>query len=660
MTGWLTFEPSLAWPALGALATVLILVALAAIASRAPGAIIRLAGFLLILAVLANPAWRARTTSPLPDVALVLLDQSGSMAINNRPAMAARALAALQASAGGTHLDIVRVAPAPTGGTDLAPALATGLAAIQPSQLAGVIAITDGEVAPLPGLPHAPFTALLAAAGEETDRELRLMDQPAYGLVGQNATLRFTVLDHGADDAGATATVTIAEDGVPVASTQAVIGASATVSLPIRHAGPIVVTAAVTPLPDEVSRLNDTAAFTLTGIRKRLKVLLISGNPDQGERAWRVLLKSDPAVELIHFTILRLPGEQIDAAPQDLALVPFPIRELFEADINKFDLIILDDFNARGLLQPAYLINIANFVTKGGALFAEVGPEFASADSLAISPLGPILPATPVEPGIVTQTFAPEVTSLGARDPVTAPFADATLAPWFRMESASVTSGDILMTGADNLPLLVLGPEGQGRVGMLLSDQLWLWTRSGHDGPALPLLRRTVHWLLREPALEAESLSITLAPDNLTVTRQTLKSGNPGDITITAPDGTLARIPFHAAQPGQFTATLAIPPDATGIWRAANNGETAYAARTPENTAEYENLAATAAILRPRANDIIWLGQTPAPNLQPLLRPRHAVQVTGERLVPLLPPVPTLLLAFAMIALAWWREGKAR
>ena len=107
------------------------------------------------------------------------------------------------------------------------------------------------------------------------------------------------------------------------------------VSLPIRHAGPTVITASVRRCPATISQINNQAAFTLTGIHKRLNVLLISGSPDQGERAWRLLLKSDPAVQLVHFTILRTPGEPLDADPQDIALVPFPVRELFETDIGE-------------------------------------------------------------------------------------------------------------------------------------------------------------------------------------------------------------------------------------------------------------------------------------------------------------------------------------
>ncbi len=392
MSAYVTFSPLLPWPVVIALAVLTLLPCLLALVTRRRGGLLRLAGFALLVLILAGPRWTENSTQKLPDVALVLIDHSPSMDIGARHEMAARALAALRASAArtGTHLIVADIPPAESGGTQILPAIHQALANIQPDQLAGIVAITDGEIADAAGLPHdAPFSALLTASGEETDRELRLDNAPSFGLVGQSVPLRLAVYDHGADDAGAVVPVTVTEDGVPVATTSAVVGQPFSVSLPVRHAGPAVIVASAPPLAGAVSAINDQAAFTLTGIHKRLNVLLVSGSPNQGERAWRLLLKSDPAVQLVHFTILRLPGEPLDADPRDIALVPFPVRELFETDIGKFDLIILDQFNANDLLPAEYLANIAAYVQNGGALLAEVGPEFAGPASLAGSPLAP-------------------------------------------------------------------------------------------------------------------------------------------------------------------------------------------------------------------------------------------------------------------------------
>jgi hypothetical protein len=653
--------PLIPWPSLAALAALGLAASLAAFWLRARGAPLRAAGFVLLAAILAGPEIVQETTKPLDDIFLIAVDRSQSMSLGNRTQRAGAALAYLKTQAAQEpHLQtrIIDIPAQDSGGTPLFAALAAAAQNIPESQLAGIAAITDGEIADAPPSNpfDAPLTALIPAAGEETDRELRLLSAPAYGLVGQNVTVTVKILDHGVDDSGATAPLTVTEDGTSIFSAETPIGVDQNISIPIRHAGPAVIALAAAPLPGEISTLNDQAAFSLTGIAKKLQVVLISGNPNQSERTWRLLLKSDPAVELVHFTILRTPSETLDAPPEAIALVPFPVQELFQTDISKFDLIILDEFDSSGLLPPEYLANIASYVQSGGALLVQVGPEFSGPDSLAYTGLAPILPATPAPPGTITQSFAPTVTPLGARDPVTAPFAGQNLAPWQRLEAAAPTAGDTLMTAtAANWPLLILSNEGSGRVGMILSDQFWLWTRGGpHAGPALPLLRRVVHWLLREPALEPESLAATIQNNQLAINRQTLSAKNPGDAAITLPDGTVQKIPLTETAPGIFSATL--PAEQPGIYKITEGALTNYAALQEPNSQEFYDLAATATLLRPLAHHIFFLGQSPHPALKTMLRRQTATEITGTREIPLFPPLPTMPAALLLLAAAWWRE----
>lgn len=659
------FSPLLEWPWLAAVGVISGFVIIAALTARARGAIWRAGGFGLLFLILANPSYLQQTRRALPNIALVMVDQSQSMAIGARRAMAARALAALRKAAlsiPNLQLRVADVPAAPDGGTALFAAAGNAVAAIPETQLAGVIAITDGEIADAPKAPgfkgpgfNAPFTALLTGAGEETDRELRLVNAPAYGLVGQSVKLTFTVIDHGLNDDGGLAAVTLSADGATLWSGDIPVGKPASVEVPVHHAGPEIVTLQAAALPGEVSAINNQVAFSLNGVRKRLEVLLISGNPNQGERSWRVLLKSDPAIELVHFTILRSPGELMDALPSELALVPFPVEQLFDTDIGKFDLIILDQFDTDGMLPPQYLSNIAAHVQQGGALLVEVGPEFATGDSLALTPLHTVLPAVPATPGTIIQSFSPSVTALGGRHPVTAPLSGTTLSPWYRQEIATPTQGDVLMSGADNAPLLILASFGQGRVAMLLSDQFWLWTRGGAQaGPALPLLRRCVHWLLREPALEAEALTAGMAGGQVTVQRRTLGAAYPGDATVTAPDGKMATLKLVQSGPGSYSASLAA--GLPGVWKVTEGGMTAYAAQAAENAAEYQDLAATIALVQPIARRMIWLGRDPEPALAPLLRNRYASEVTGSRELPLVPPLPAMAAVLALLGMAWWRE----
>jgi hypothetical protein len=658
----IVFVPLLPGIVLAGLGLFCVAAVLTGLAVRARGAGWRAAGFMLLFLLLSGPHYVARTLRPLPDVAVLAVDRSQSMAIAGRAAMADAALASLQTQAAmipGLELRVVDVPAAESGGTSLFGALAPALSDVPPAQLAGVIAITDGQIADAPPMLgfSAPFSALLTAKGEETDRELRIIAAPAYGLAGKTVSLQLEVLDHGRSDAGTLAAVTVSEDGGTVWSGAAGIGQPFAVNVPVRHAGPAVVAAQVAALPGEVSPVNDEAAFTLNGIARKLEVLLISGNPNQSERSWRLLLKSDPAVELVHFTILRTPDETLDAPPEDVALVPFPVQQLFDTDIRKFDLIILDQFNTAGLLPAQYLGNIADYVRRGGALLVQTGPEFATADSLALTPLAGVLPAVPASPGTITQSFSPVVTDLGARHPVTAPFAGMTLAPWDRLETVATDAGDVLMTGGGGAapwPLLVLANEGQGRVGMMLSDQFWLWTRGGaHDGPALPLLRRVVHWLLREPALEAEALNASVVDGHLLIRRGTLGADYPGDAAAGRPDGTAQNITLKQTAPGRYEAD--VPAPLPGVWKITEGGMTTYAASMQSNAAEFEDLAASAGALHGLAN-IVWLGQSPAPDLSGMIERRHASEVTGTRDVPLLPPLPAMIMAMALLTAAWWRE----
>ncbi len=648
------------WPVLIGLALLAVLVSGAGFFFRARGAWLRFAGLALLVGLLAGPEWVRQTVRPLPDVVVVAVDHSQSMQIGGRAAMAAMALQKLQAQAAdlpGLVLRQVAVAPQDDGGTALLASLAPVLDEVPAAQLAGVIAVTDGQISDVPKhLPFAaPMTALLTAKAAQTDRELRLISGPQYGLVGKNIALQMEIFDHGVTDAGAAVAVTVAEDGQEVWQGEQIIGQVFSIDVPVRHAGAAVVTAKVAGLAGEVSPVNDQIAFALNGITKKLDVLLISGNPNQSERSWRLLLKSDPAVELVHFTILRTPEELLDAPAEDVALVPFPVEQLFNSDIDKFDLIILDEFNSAGLLPPQYLQNMADYVTGGGALLVETGPEFEGPDSLANTALGAVLPALPVAPGTVTEDFSPVVTDLGARHPVTAPFAAQKLAAWGRVEASAPNAGTVLMTaGVENWPLLVLAAEAKGRVGMLLSDQFWLWTRGGaHAGPALPLLRRVVHWLLREPDLEAEFLSARAAHGELQITRHSLDAQPPGPVSVTGPDGQVQNVTLTWAGAGVYTGQVHIA--ALGVWRAAQSGLVAYAINPLENAEEYENLAASDAALQGVAH-CVWLGASGVPDLATMIARRHAAQITGTRDEPLLPPLPAMILVLALLGGAWWRE----
>ena len=668
MTIPVVFAPLVPWPLIAGLAAIALAFGGIGLLRRARGAWLRLAGLLFLLAVLAGPRWQVRTTAPLPDTIVVIRDRSPSMAIGRRAALAAAAYRHLAATVPkGVTLRTVAVAGDGHDGTPLFSALKAALSGIPPGELAGIVAITDGEAtdAPPSRLPDGvPVSALIPAAPGQTDRALSLISAPRYGLVGHKVTLRFVVRDHGVEDRGTAVPVGISVDGHTVHVVSARVGQTETVPLDVSHAGRAVVAVSAAPLAGEVSRTNDQAVFHLDGVRRRLTVLLIAGRPNPGLRAWRLLLKSDPAVRLVNFTILRLPDEPMPAPLRDMALIPFPVDQLFDRDIGKFDLIILDQFANDDLLLPPYLANIARHVRAGGALLVEAGPEFEGNRSIADSPLGPILPVRPYGAGTVTGAFTPQLTRAGLRDPVTARFARDSLGPWYRYETVQRRRGvTLLRVPGVAAPLLVLAHEDKGRVAMLLSDQFWLWARgalagdAAMRGPAAALLGRTVHWLLGDPSLAARQLHASIAAGRLSI-RRIGPDGPPGSVTVTAPEGRTMTIALHRTAPGRFAASLSA--GGPGVWRVAGGGRTAYAAAADEDPAEQRDLAASSRIFAPLARRsggrIVWLAHDPAPGWQGLYRRRHASIVTGERDVKLPPAIPGVLLGLLLIVAGWWRE----
>ncbi len=694
------FSPGLPVWLLGALAGLCVLVLAVGAWRRARGTVLRALAFAVLLAWLAGPRLVRETRQALSDIALLVVDQSASMGVGDRAALAEaarRGVAEQAAKLPGLELRTVSVPEAGHDGTRLFAAMAQALADIPRARLAGVVAITDGQVHDIPsgpgaaGLDAAPLHVLLPAAGEQVDRRLRVVEAPPYGIVGRSVTLRVVVEDLGASDAGAQARLTLRRDGDPPVVRSVAVGREQSIELPITRAGQTLVELSVDTLPAEVSAINNRTVLAVNGVRDRLRVLLVSGEPNQGERVWRTLLKSDPSVDLVHFTILR-PPERDDMTPlNELALIAFPIRELFQLKIDQFDLIILDRFQNRGILPLAYLRNIADYVRKGGALLLSVGPEFAGSGSLADTPLGGVLPVRAPDPdgaggGVVEQAFRPSVSALGLRHPVTAGLPGATAGPggtpgwgsWYRAIAPAEVDGQAVMGGPDGQPLLVLGHVGQGRAAMLLSDQIWLWAR-GHQGggPQGELLRRVSHWLMKEPALEEEALDARLDPlpgggGELHVERRTLSDAPPPPVTVTAPDGTRTTLALAATGPGRASAQQRA--DAPGVWQAGDGTHAAFAAAQLPNPEEYADLRATATRLEPLARatggGVHWLQPGGAPQLRRMdadgvasgagwigLRRRGDHLVTGVDTVPLLPPWAALPLLLGLVVAAWWREG---
>jgi hypothetical protein len=491
----------------------------------------------------------------------------------------------------------------------------------------------------------------------------------------QALTVRVDELPDGA--ATAPVAVTISQDGRTVAQTSVVPGDPVEIPFTLDKAGTTVLEVRAAERQGELTALNNVATLFVNGVRDRLRVLLVSGQPYPGLRVWRNLLKADPAVDLVHFTILRPPEKQDGTPIRELALIAFPSRELFEVKLDEFDLIIFDRYSRRGLLPVVYLENVARYVENGGALLEAAGPEFAEPGSLYRTPLARVLPGRP-SGQVFDRGFTPTLTDLGNRHPVTSGLqreaGGAAWGRWFRQIDAETSGGEVLMTGVADRPLLVLQRVGEGRVAQLLSDHAWLWARGFEGGgPQSLLLRRLVHWLMREPELEEEQLTARPAGDGLLIERRSL-SDAPVEVTLIAPSGAQQRISLVPGEDGRAALRVAVAED--GLYRVTDGLHTAYAAPRPISTVELADMRATAERLGPVAEAtggaVRWLADGGVPEFRRTapgrvaagrgwlgLRANGAFEVKGVLETPLLPPWLALTLLLATAAAMWWREGKA-
>jgi hypothetical protein len=599
-------------PMLAILGVAALAVLSVALYARKRGALLRLLAFALLFLSLLDPSLIREDRRPLKDVVAVVIDQSGSQTIGNRAAQTAHVRAELERRLGA--LDNVETRFIETGksdaddqGTRLFSALQSGLSDVPSDRLGAAIVVTDGVVHDIPsdiaalGF-KAPLHALITGHVGERDRRIELVEAPRFGIVGKEQTINARVLDTA--DSGEPVALEVRRDGEKIATLSAAIGAAISVKVPIEHAGPNVVELEVAPLPGELTDINNRAVVTIEGVRDKLRVLLVSGEPHQGERMWRNLLKSDANVDLVHFTILRPPEKSSDGTPiNELSLIAFPVADLFGRKIRDFDLIILDRYSSQSILPKVYFNNIVAYVRAGGALLMAEGPDYATPEGLYFSPLGDLAPAKP-DGEVSTETFRPAISPDGAKHPVTRGLAGSDASPpawgpWFRQIGAEVTSGVNILNGAGNKPLLVLSRADKGRVALLLSDQMWLWAR-GYEGggPHLDLLRRLAHWLMKEPELEEEALRASARGRTLTIERQSLKGDVP-EVSVIGPTGTVSRAQLKAAEPGLSRAAIDV--DRLGLYRISDGDRQALVNVGPDNPLEFREVVSTTEKLRPLA-----------------------------------------------------------
>jgi hypothetical protein len=605
------FEPLLSWGWLAAVLVPIALLALAGLFFRQRGAWLRFAALAALTAALINPVLLDEEREPLKSVVALVVDRSQSQDIGDRQAETSAALAGLQQRLARFPQFEVRVVEAGRADaaderteTRLFGALESAFRDVPPSRIAGAVMVTDGQVHDVPGGTQgfqAPLHALITGDEGERDRRIRFENAPRFGLVGKPLQMSYRVISTNGGQGQVDVRVSV--NGQPVSTERAVIGQPMPLEIVIPNAGRNIVELSIDEAEGEITDTNNRAIAILDGIRENLRVLLVSGEPHAGERTWRNLLKSDASVDLVHFTILRPPEKQDGTPINELSLIAFPTRELFVEKIDDFDLIIFDRYQHRDVLPILYYDYIAEYVEKGGALLIAAGPEYAGEQSIARTPLMSALPAMP-SGQVIDQAFYPRLTDLGQRHPVTRGLEGSASEPphwsrWFRLIGIDRPEGEVVMKGPDDRPLLLLDRKGEGRVGMLLSDQGWLWARGFEGGgPHVALYRRIAHWLMKEPELEEERLVAGGRGMTLDVVRQTMQD-DPGPATVISPSGKTMNLPLASSQPGVFTGSAEV--DEIGLYQVGNGDLSALAHVGPVNAPEFADTISTEDVLRPPA-----------------------------------------------------------
>jgi len=720
MNAWnLAFDPMIDWAwLLGGGALVLVLT-LFGMWRGQRGSLFRGLTLAFLLVFLSQPLLVEENRNPVDDITLVVVDDSASQNLQERTNLKNAALDELQARLADFPNLETRIIRGGKGsqsegledGTQLFSKLDSALIDMDAKRLAGVIVLSDGQIHDAPSgqdqldrlPPSVPVHGLLTGKKREVDRKLVIVSSPRFAIVGETFPITIRVDDMGRtteEKINTIAPVTVRIDGKVVYRNRIFVNRDHVIDnvMELGHGGENIIEVNVGGLSGELTEINNRAAVLVNGIRDRLRVLLVSGEPHAGERVWRNLLKSDPSVDLVHFTILRPPEKQDGTPIGELSLIAFPTRQLFSIKLYEFDLIIFDRYRRRGVLPLLYLNNIAEFVERGGALLTAAGPPFASPYSLYRTPLSSVLPSRPTG-DILTGGFRPQVTDLGDRHPVTAKLEqvrsrmvsgaqaedDLSDEPnwgrWFRLIDSVPIAGHVVMSGANDKPLLILDRVGEGRVAQLMSDHAWLWAR-GYDsgGPQAELLRRLAHWLMKEPDLEEETLSGEAKSGDLVIERRTM-SDSVAPVAVRAPSGEETTVDLRQSQPGVWRGS--VPVSEIGLHQLSDGERSVAVAVGPLNPKEYEDVRATEEKLAPVAahtgGRLHWLapedGRAASLDLPSVRRVNADRDLSGRDWIGLrrnneytvrslininliLAPIALLILSILLLT-GWFREGRS-
>jgi len=575
--------------------------------------------FILFAILFLNPVTISEVRKPLPGKLLVVFDQSPSNKIADREEVSNKVFSDIKSSF--KDIKLIRVnagrdfTSKKNQNTSLFTALEHRLRTIPQKDILGTVIITDGQIGDVPDNVKtlkniAPINVILTGRKNEFDYEVKITQAPSYSLLNKSFDIKIKLNVKGGY-IKKTKKLHIFKNGKEIALYNIKPNIENKYSFKVSQSGKNIFEFSIDKEKGELTAINNKAIAVVNGVRDRLKVLLISGVPHMGERSWRNLLKSDPAIDLVHFTILRSPMSFNPVPANEMSLIMFPVKELFENKINDFDLIIFDKYMHYNLLQQRYFDNISNFVKNGGALFMAMGSD-GSEQKIFNTELGEILPVALKnnKSPVLLRSYIPQLTKEGKQSPVTADIYINYKKPgkWFSQTEVFKTHGEVLINGVDNNPLLVLDKVGKGRVAVLTSDNIWLWAKGiGRAGPYKELLRNVSHWLMKEPELEKGYIK-TKVKDNIITVLKREYSQTDNNLEMITPSGSVKNLNFKDNKDGWLSSKIIAREQ--GTYRFINGNNKAFAIIGNGGGVELSNIYSTdkklKKIVRKTKGNLIW------------------------------------------------------
>ncbi|MDC3091077.1 hypothetical protein OA848_01670 [Rickettsiales bacterium] len=437
-----------------------------------------------------------------------------------------------------------------------------------PSQrISSIFILTDGQIHDLKDNANfekfdVPIYFLLIGNSKIDDTKVSIISHPEFGYLDEKITIQVLANDFKADE-NSFLNLTIQNGTFSEKKLKVPNNDVKNIELKLKNHGPNFIKVTTPNRQDELSAVNNSQLINISGVRKKLRVLLISGAPYMGTRVWRNFLKSDTSVELIHMTVLRPPEKNDNTPLEELSLIPFPVKELFEEKLSNFQLVIFDNFEGKKVLTPLYFQNLINFVDKGGAILEITGPSYNSKSSLFKTEIGRILPGIP-SGKLIQKEFKPQLTDLGKKHPITESLfiKNKDFGTWFQMNDILEIDDDsqVLLSGVNNKPLLAVKKVNDGRIAQIYSHNIWLWSKreNNQGGPYNLLIKNLAHWLMKEPTLEENKLELSFVNNSILIEKSFLRKPDPEKlkITIIDPNGIKFEKTLNKSKENRYTAII--------------------------------------------------------------------------------------------------------